>query len=544
MLWSHGYRPPMQRSVYGFLLCAVVASACGEKAPKQAVDGTTPSAPVGQAAEPPAGPVEPATVIATVQLPSGSDPGDIARAVDAVQPGAGALIGAQLPAMLQEMAGVDLAGADLSKPVSIVVVDPKRFPTPFALLVSARDASQLQAAAKQASRGYRAQGGRVLLGTTDVVPAVEAFAFGKLGAAPAQPTAIIHVRTLAGLYQAEIEMVAAQLHAMMAGQTGGVPLAGLADSYVGLFRALVAQTDRIDVTIGARASTADLLLDIHPVADTTLAAFTAAQAPSQHSLIGKLPPSDKVTVAMSGTLRAGAAADALRDVMRMWMSAMYGNAATGEQLDKPMSAWLAAFDGEYAVVMPSVNEGMKMWMLMGTTDAAATRTSWREMMTVFAGKEKAGRKVEVMGMKQTHKFQPAAIKKGKTPIDRYVVKTDLASLPPEARATFQKIGAEMVSHLAVLPKYAAMTMGDKDGKVIRKLIDAASKSGSGKLAAAFQAAVDDSRERQESMVMFMNLAELGPSAQLPVRSVSLGLGKHDSALGVRISVAGAPSASP
>jgi hypothetical protein len=122
------------------------------------------------------------------------------------------------------------------------------------------------------------------------------------------------------------------------------------------------------------------------------------------------------------------------------------------------------------------------------------------------------------------------------------VKTDLASLDPATRATFEKLGAETVSHLAVLPSHAAMTMGDKDGKAIRRVIDAGRKGGA-KTFPALAAALDDSRKHQESMVMFVNLAELlgSEASNVPIRAMSFGMGKRDAALALRVTLLGAAS---
>src|SRR5690606_25088471 len=107
--------------------------------------------PAGPVANPTDSPAvaEVGEVIATIQLPSGTNMTDVAAVIDSVTPGMSTMIKMQLPGALEGAAGFDIAkSAKLDAPLSFVILNPASHPEPLALLVEAKDAAALSEDAK------------------------------------------------------------------------------------------------------------------------------------------------------------------------------------------------------------------------------------------------------------------------------------------------------------------------------------------------------------------------------------------------------------
>ncbi len=517
----------MKRSALALLICGLsILAACGDRPPER----TSPRAPrAPEAAEP----VDRGDVIAVVELPSQDALDDAARAFDLFQPGGGALLKAQLPGLLQGLSGVDLGAADLSRPIAVVMVNPKKYPQPFALLVHARDAAGLKAAAERASRAIQVEKDRALIGPADVVVAAKPFAFSALGEPPKRPRATIYVRALMAVYGTEFDAAVQELRGRMSAQSGTAQLAWMIDIYESAVRAVATQTDRVEVTVAEHERTADLLVDVHPIAESAFAGFVIAQEPSRYTLAERLPTG--MVIALAGTFRAGPARDAMMSAGGKFMISCYGSDVPAEALAKVFETWITALDGEMAMVMANPLEGTRMQMLLGTTSADAMRTAWRELMTLFAGDSGMGKQVKMMGIEQTVTFKIDALVHAKTSVDRYTTKINMATVDPALRPLYEKTGGQIVSHFAVLPDWAAMTMGDKDAAMIRHLIDT-ERAARGSLDphTSFAKALATSRSLQESLLLFMDTKQAMASAT-PFSAVSIALGKRGRALGVRMS---------
>ncbi len=479
-------------------------------------------------------------VVATVQLPTGAKMTDIAAAIDAIQPGTSTILSMGLPAGLKDATGFDVAAtAKLDAPMSFVVVDPTSHPKPLALLVEAKDADALSEAAKGAGHAVERRGDLVLIGPQDVVDAAKDFAFTNLVKYPDHSEIIIYpqklVRTLAGTISTGLDAMTAAL----AGE-GGEGMTQMFRSYAEAMVAIGEQTERVVIRVSSSPSGAELIARAYPVADSTLAQFVAAQQPSDHALLAKLP-SDSPTMIMSGNLLAGPARDAFVKFTSEIMGPVYGglSAADWEALMKP---WLDNLDGRFAAaiameIAPGSAPNMRMHVLMGVNDSATLSTGWRAMLSKMA----EGPGLEMMGMTITAKHEQKVLEHDGVEVDLYGSSIDTSKLPPEQAAAMAAAGSGSQSmHLAAFDEYAAMTTFDAEGEAIRAVIDAARGKGDNlAISAPMTLALDAAKQRGDSMVVFMDVGSVASQAgpqQVPFSAISMSTGSTDGVLELRMSV--------
>ncbi|HLT36506.1 MAG TPA: hypothetical protein VK034_09470 [Enhygromyxa sp.] len=484
-------------------------------------------------------------VVATVQLPSGFKLSDIAAVLDGIQPGASAMLGLQLPTLLEQAAGFDLAkSAKLDAPLSFVIVNPTSHPQPLAILIEAKDAAKLGADAQAAGHAVEQRGDLLLIGPADVVAAAKDFAFTNLVKYPDHSEIVVYPQPLLAAFSGQIEQGLANMGGAMAALgTGNDGLTGMMRGYVEGLIAIGNQTQRVVLSVGGKTGSADLIARFYPVDGTVFASFVAAQKPSDHALLAKLPAGDAMMLA-SGNLEAGAARDAFLDFAIKVITPMYGSGSPDEWMAM-FKPWLDNLDGSFAMAMNmtlpggAAPAGMQMRTLMGINDAATMRTAWREMLV----KMTSGPAIELMGMKIVAKHQADVFEHDGVGVDLYSSTIDASGLPPDQAAAIQAAGTGNQSmHLTAFDKLAAMASADEDGQAMRSLIDAARGKGSTlEVAGQFATVLDGARQRGDSMVMYFDIGTMMASAPtppptMPFRAMSWAVGQQQGALSVRVSV--------
>lgn len=481
-------------------------------------------------------------VVATIQLPSGTNMSDIAAAIDSVQPGASIMLKMQLPALLEQAAGFDLGkSAKLDAPMSFVILDPTSHPKPLALLVTAKDPAKLAEQAKAEGHAVEQRGDLTLIGPADVIAGAKDFAFSNLTKYPDHSEIIIYPRPLVGSYAGMIREGISSSMALLGGGNDGV--AQMMQAYVDGIVALGEQTDRLVLSVGGGSGTIDLLARVYPLAGSQAEAFVGAQAPSTHALLDKLPAGGAM-MAAAGDMRAGASRDALLHWGVSIMASMYGS-MSADEWSAMFEPWLDNFDGTFAMKMNmAVPTGglptMEMQILWGVADPEAMLKSWRELLT----KVTAQPLMEIMGTKFVASHTPAALTHDGVEIDLYASKIDASALPPEQTAALEATGSGNQSlHLASFDKVAAMANADEDGQSIRTLIDTVrGKNGGFEPSTPLENALERSKQRGESIVFHFDLSVMlasmpvPPPQPMPFRGMTFGIGRHDDALSVRISL--------
>ena len=484
-------------------------------------------------------------VVATVQVPTGTAMTDLAAAVDNMKPGASALLKMQAPSALSQMLGMDLAGAKLSGSISLVIVDPIAHPKPFALLVEVENLDVLTENAKNSNTEIRSKDGKALLGPADVVAAAESFAFANLGAPLDHSEIVIYPKPLMVALRPKIDEGLAAMKTQLDAMPGGANMAQFFDVYLKGLMAMTDQTDRVVISLAASTSSTDLYFRMYPTKGTSLEAFTQAQTPGDHSLLAKLPSGFQPPALMSGTMRAGAARDALMGWMVEFMRSMYRSDLSTEEWAKVLTTWLDTFDGNFSVAIEmglgGTKPGMRMTGLMGSTDAAAMRTAWREMIV---GMTKSGGTMEMLGMKVSMTHQPDALEHDGVAVDLFTSKIDASGMPPEQQAALAAAGSgDQSIHFAAFDQFGAMATAEDDGAPMKALIDAARGKGSTyQPSATIQAALDSSKQHGESLVYYIDFKSLMASMptptpiEMPFTAVVMGLGKAGEGLSMRISL--------
>ena len=481
-------------------------------------------------------------VVATLQLPSGNSPGALAKIVDNVQPGASAGLAAQIPMLLAQVSGVDLAGADLSAPVSLVVLNPKKVAQPFVLLVKARDSAALKASAEKAGRSVVSQNGLSLIGSPAAVKSAQSFAFAHLARPSAELIGTVYPGPLARAYKGDVDRAIAEMSETMRGVGMGPALQTMMEIYREMLDGLGEQTDRATIRLGSAGSSSELYISLYPKSGTTMAAFTAAQIPAPHQLLGKLPTSRAPTALFSGQMHAGTAMDVMTEFGARAMMLVIGK-DKGAELAKLLSSWLAAFDGRVAMVMDmKLAQGappiIKARYLMGSSDADAMRKGWRGMMRLMSRDTKTGKPTEMMGMKFDIDFKEQATEIDGVEVDFYSSKMDLSSFDAPMREAMKAANVDQKMYFAVFDKFAAMSMASDSPAEMKELIDCARGKAPGyKPGPGFATALGRSKERKESMLFAMDVAAIAPpGAPIPFQLVAMGLGRQDGALVLRVAL--------
>ncbi|PRQ02152.1 hypothetical protein ENSA5_26110 [Enhygromyxa salina] len=494
----------------------------------------------------------PAGVVATVQLPSGKQLADLGAALDGVKPGSAAQLRAQLPFLLRQVAGLSLdKAADLSAPISIVVLDPAAHPEPFALLVAAADQDELGARAVKAGREIRVRDGLALIGPPAVVSAVEGFAFDQLRAQPDHTELILYLGPLLDALSPQIDQVLTEMGGAMLGTPGvNAQSVELLRKYANAMLAVGRQTQRVVVSVSPGQTTTDLFVRMYPIAGSTFGSFVSAQVPAEHALVAKLPNSANYGMLCSGQIHAGAAMAGLEAFLVEGTAATYNLGLTAADWTALFDPWLATLDGEFAMTMqlsltPSQGSGgLKLSALLASSDAAAMREAWRAMigaMTKAAPADGSGTKA--MGMGVTTSYEQDALSHDGVGVDVYATRFDLSDMPAEQRASIEAMGAAtQAMHFATFDEagrgFGAMASAAEDAANMRALIDAARGEGEAlELSEDLERALASSKAQTESLFFYADVAALAPAElKMPMRAFVLGMGKHGDGLGLRLSM--------
>lgn len=506
---------------------------------------TTDSSPVANAG----------AVLATVHVPSGTAMTDLAAALDNLKPGASALLKMQAPSMLGQAMGMDLAGAKLGGPLSLVVLDPAAYPKPFALLVEVDDLEVLTQNAKTGGNELRSRDGRALIGSADVVAAAESFAFASLTQALDHSEIVIYPQPLLTAMRPKIDEALAQMNATLAASGSNANASKFLDVYFKGLTTMAEQTDRMVLSVGASQTSTDLYMRMYPTKGSMLEAFTQAQVPGDHTLMAKLPAGAEPPALISGTMQAGGARDALMAWAVEFMRSMYQSELSSEEWTRVLGLWVNTFDGRFSTTIdmnlgglagqPAANgqaPGIRMTGLLGSTDPTAMRAAWREMIAAMTTVN--GGATELMGMRFTMTVQPDALEHDGVAVDLFRSIVDLSALPPEQQAAMKAAGSgDQAIHFAAFDGFGAMATADTDGANIRALIDSSRGKGTAyQPSPAIQAAIDSSVQNGESLVYYIDFAKLLASApnplpdDMPFSAVVMGMGKHGEALSTRVSL--------
>lgn len=482
-------------SVRSLLAVTLVLAACSKK---DAGEGELPEvAP------------ESVPVLAVVELPSARSLGDAAQVIDTVQPGTSAMVAASMSTMLTSMAEIgSLNGADLDKPVRVVVLDPKQHPMPALLLVGVSNAEQLaQAVGKERMMVVRKD--LALIGAPEAVKVAHDYAFGTLARreAPAGPRATVYVQPILASYKAEIEAGKAQLGPMMAMMGGGSEtMSKVLTLYADGLLAVAEQTERVEARFASQDTLGGVELVLHARPETTFAGFNAAQAPSELALVATLPAHESPVMVMAGDMALGPARQAFQQTGEALIAAMWGADMTAEMRGL-LEPFLDLFTGRFAAMVTSMGMTPSMVQLLETKDSAQAASATRKLMEAFTA---SGKPIEMMGVKQTISFTPEAFAHDGVNVMMQQTRTEITT-PAADPAAQQPTTLDSTSYFAGVDGFFTMAMGEEASA--RQLIDVVrGKAPRLQAGGALAKAMAATAARKDSVMMFMDLSAIPGAA--------------------------------
>lgn len=476
-------------------------------------------------------PPESVPVLALVELPSARSLGSAAAVFDMVQPGASAEAAEAIPSMLYSAVGVSsLAGADLDKPVRMVVLDPKKHPQPVVLLVTVKNAEELGQAVTKEKLVVRNDLG--LIGAPEAIKAAHDYAFGTLvrREAPAAPYAVAYMGPILTSFRAEIDMGKAQIGALIAMTSGGADsemLSKMLTLYIDGAVAMAEQTDRVEARFTAADALSGVEIVMHARPDTTFAGFCKVQEADDFSLVTRLPAQEAPPLIMAGRLALGPARKPLVALGEQLVAAMWNN-AVNEETRGMIDPWLDLFTGRFAAAITTIGVTPEMVQLFETSEGAKAAAFSRQFMTTLMAK---GATTEVAGVKQTVTFVPEAFTHEGVTVMAQKVDIHMQAEGEQAGVQAGEQPAEQpadapfttTSYFAGLDEFLGLATGSEQG--MRQLIDAV-RDKAPRLAPAggLAKAIEVTRGRKDSMIMFMDFGAFGAGDTGGPKSMLMSLG--------------------
>jgi len=467
----------------------------------------------------------PSDLMASVALgPTGSLRG-LQAYVDAVVPGAGAMISDQVVRdRLATAAGMhSLDGFDPSGGTYVLVADGA---DAVAVLGKVADAAKLAISADTAH--VMVKGSWAAVGPKALLERIGPYAFAAIATqpAPAAPTVTVYLTQVMARHQREVQAAIAKMQSSTAALGGS--MAQLMTAYIDGFNSLVADTDALTIRLDAAADAAWLDFSLTPRPRSRLAAFAALQHPTDYALLDKLPAAPSApTIVMGGHLELGP----YHDGMMSATTAMFGPVGDKDLL-AAMEPFRKALTGDFAMTAQIARgTGMTTTMLYGTASASAANNAIAGMLALF----KTGRTVAITNLSTTITASPETASHDGVTLRGYDTVVDYSKAPPAQQQVLEAM-APSGTHRTMVAAFDAVSMAvlGKDSLAeARRTIDAvrgktahfAPSSAVGGLLAA-------SRARKDSGAMVMDLGQFfgamtgKPMADLPML-LALGFADHN-----------------
>jgi hypothetical protein len=480
------------------------------------VGWVTASAPAAEAQKPPR------ELLATVATGPDRALDGLRALFDVVQPGISTNLSSDaIRSMLAALVGArSLDGLDPGYSIVVFVVEANKQPA-FAIAGKVRDANAVADGAGGAH--VIVKNGWALIGAKKIATKLAPWALGPMlaGAAVQAPTATLYVKPMRGRIASLIREIQRQ-STLVTPQTGQ-QMRGIMTSWIDGLTGVVADSDRIVITIEATRDRGAFDLALVPRKGTRLAKFAAAQQPGDFALLDRLA-SEPAQVTMVGRMVTGP----YRKAFLMMMTSVFGG-ATNKQITDRLSAIWAASTGELAMVMRMAP--MSVTQLFGIADRRAADVAVAGLGRLLGN----GATFDQLGIPTTI-VASAPIDHRGIAMSRYISTMDLSKVPPAMRGELQKTtpSGKTVTMLALAPGHGVVVTADASNPIdIDKLADVllrkVTRDKPSKTVAAFLAA---SLARKDSMIMF---AEAGAIPALQ-GFFGLSLGFADGATHFRVEI--------
>lgn len=468
----------------------------------------------------------PPELIAQVAITTGAGLKPVRDLVDAVKPGASAMITDQTLAMMFEnmlhargFAGVDVTG------YAYLLVDNTGGLALLARVTDDKAVAKISGDAQVKQKDHWA-----VIGPRKVLDEVSGYALDTLAKQPT-PKAIgaqVFTQALLAKYGPYVEMMKQVMASQNNGQIDPSFINAELDGLVGMMRDTAVMNVGLDET--QTAATLDVALV--PSANSRLAKFVATQKPSSFGLLDKLP-SVTAQALVAGHLETGPYHDALIDMMMK----IYASGA-GNELTKLVEQIMNKATGELAMTFDMTpGAGIAMTQLFAVSDAKAVEASVAQIVALFA-KPKT---FQVMGYGTTMTATPGLPAHDGVTVRGYDLTYDFSKLPAAQQQQMKALMPSTVhTRVAVFDGLGAFVIAPKADAEVAQAIDAErGKVGhfvsSGPVAELLNAA----KARHDSMALVVDVGRLSAAfthAALPPGASTPGLvaiGAADKSLHLR-----------
>ena len=277
--------------------------------------------------------------------------------------------------MLQKMVSAQhLTGVDLTRPIHVLILDPKRFPQPNVLVVETKSVPKLkEELLASPAVATRTRKNVVVLGEEAALALVADYAFTLTMRDPGV-RATAYVERIWAAFGEQAKAMAPMLVAAMGSSNPALKPAKLVDGLV----TAVDQAALLVIDVRAGAGGVDLSFALSAKPRTPIASFISAQHPSDFALLSKLAAQDPVALIGGGDLD-------MSSVKTMWSTSFLGGSelTPAEQADR--DALFTTLTGQMAFggVLVPVDE-MKMQYLLGVRDVWRAIALVPRLQTAFA----------------------------------------------------------------------------------------------------------------------------------------------------------------
>jgi hypothetical protein len=458
----------------------------------------------------------PATVLATFSIGNPkAQLADLSAYADAINPGMGAMIGANfLPSVSGIVGAPGLDGYDLSRPMHVLILDPKKGGGDILLVIAVADEQKLVGSVAGGAL-VQVHDGFAAIGRGPALVSASAYALSNLAKTqpPAHPLAVFHMNKIMDAYGTEVDR---QLRDSMGSSKSPAEMKA-ADGMVKALKSV----ERIEAALQANAQTATATFSVFPAAGSGLAAWGTMQKPSDYTVAQRLPKAGWLMVA-AGRIDLGP------------MAAFWSDLAAAD--GKELGQLFAAFGSEMAVGLWVKDRAVRVAGLVALKPGAEKTLA--TFLADYVGRMvKAPKKMD--SMEVTAKLN--GYRTGGAALHEITIKPGKDADPQmvkEVQATFGKGGIK--SYFGVAGSWMVFAL-DKD-KAARGL---AAKSVTGAKAAkpkvsldkVFADAVADSKSKNESGIMAFDLSQAARDPkQAKGAVVTVGLGFDGPVMRTRVTI--------
>jgi hypothetical protein len=426
--------------------------------------------------------------------------------VDKVEPGMGAMVNGMAMGQLQMLLkNPQWIGMDKTGEFTVIVLDPNKYPAPFALLVPLTNEGEYVEVLKQAVPGFEEVDGVIKFGeegmpqayfvsagalgvladNAEVATQVKALVDGgsqALKSAPivkGQVTAsialtkvMVSVRPMIeGFAQMAVMGMTQEMAEDEAAAGAAEPMAGMLQSEINTILGLLEQTDKLELGLTVNPDEGARLMEvIVPVPDTALAKFFAAQSPEKSDMLGFLPV-DSALVSSGSINFTPEFIDGYAE-----FSKAIGSAASPEDVEsaEKMAQFtkdaMMAFAGGFAAAAFSPSQESLVTEVLSLSDPGKMKSliqQYPEMFQSFLGM------YESMGLDlDLQVTEPEQYKGGEIlTIDLGFAAEEISD--PEGQEAFKSIfGDQLVVPMGFVGNYAVVGMGKDARGQVEKLVDA------------------------------------------------------------------------